>query len=52
MNFKAVSLFSSAGVAETYFDKHGIEVKVASELLKERADLYRKLYPLSKHDPG
>lgn len=45
MNFKAVSLFSSAGVAETYFDKHGIEVKVASELLKERANLYSQLYP-------
>ncbi len=45
MNFKAVSLFASAGVAETYFEKHGIEVKVASELLKERADLYNKLYP-------
>lgn len=45
MNFKAVSLFSSAGVAETYFEKHGIEVKVASELLKERANLYSQLYP-------
>ncbi|MBR3030789.1 MAG: DNA cytosine methyltransferase [Bacteroidales bacterium] len=45
MNFKAVSLFSSAGVAETYFEKHGIEVKVASELLKERATLYSQLYP-------
>lgn len=45
MNFKAVSLFSSAGVAETYFDKHGIEVKVASELLRERANLYSQLYP-------
>ena len=45
MNFKAVSLFASAGVAETYFEKHGIEVMVASELLKERASLYSKLYP-------
>ncbi len=45
MNFKAVSLFASAGVAETYFEKHGIEVKVASELLKERANLYSQLYP-------
>ncbi len=45
MNFKAVSLFASAGVAETYFEKHGIEVKVASELMKERANLYGQLYP-------
>ncbi len=45
MKFKAVSLFASAGVAETYFEKHGIEVKVASELLKERANLYSQLYP-------
>lgn len=45
MNFKAVSLFASAGVAETYFEKHGIEVKVASELLKERANLYSQLHP-------
>ena len=45
MNFNCLSLFSSAGVAETYFSKHGIEVKVASELLKERVEIYRHLYP-------
>lgn len=45
MNFKCLSLFASAGVAETYFSNHGIEVKVASELLKERVDIYRYLYP-------
>ena len=45
MNFKALSLFSSAGIAETYFDKHGIEVKVAAELLAERVKLYKHLYP-------
>ena len=45
MNFKCLSLFASAGVAETYFADHGIEVKVASELLKERVDIYRHLYP-------
>lgn len=45
MNFNALSLFSSAGVAETYFEKHGVHVKVASELLQERADFYRHLYP-------
>ena len=45
MVFNALSLFSSAGVAETYFEQHGVHVKVASELLKERADLYMHLYP-------
>lgn len=45
MNYNALSLFSSAGVAETYFEKHGIHVKVAAELLPERASFYRHLYP-------
>lgn len=45
LNFNALSLFSSAGVAETFFENHGIHVRVASELLKERATLYRHLYP-------
>ena len=45
MNFKALSLFSSAGVAETYFAKHGVDVVVASELLPERASFHKYLYP-------
>lgn len=45
MNFRALSLFSSAGIAETYFEKHGISVKVASELLPERVRIYKHLYP-------
>lgn len=45
MNYRALSLFSSAGVAETYFEKHGISVKVAAELLPERVKIYRYLYP-------
>ncbi len=45
MIYSALSMFSSAGVAETYFIKHGIHVKVASELLPERAAFYRHLYP-------
>lgn len=45
MIYNALSMFSSAGVAETYFAKHGIHVKVASELLPERAKFYRHLYP-------
>lgn len=45
MYYRALSLFSSAGVAETYFEKHGIKVKVAAELLPERVRIYRHLYP-------
>ena len=45
LNLKALSLFASAGVAETYFEKHGLQVCVASELLKDRAALYRHLNP-------
>ncbi len=45
MSFRALSLFSSAGVAEAYFARNGVEVRVASELLPERAALYRHLYP-------
>lgn len=45
MKLKALSLFSSAGVAETYFAKHGIDVVVASELLPERAAFHEHLYP-------
>lgn len=45
MNFRALSLFSSAGIAETYFEKHGVDVRVAAELLPERVKLYKHLYP-------
>lgn len=42
---KGVSLFASAGIAETFLHKAGVEILVANELLEDRADLYRKLYP-------
>ena len=42
---KGLSLFSSVGIAETYFSKHGVEIKVAAELLPERARFYEHLYP-------
>ena len=45
MKFNCISLFCSAGLAETYFSQHGITVTVSSELLPERADLHKKLYP-------
>jgi len=46
------SLFSSAGLAETYFKEVGINIIAANELIKERANLYQSLYPDSKMIPG
>lgn len=40
-----LSLFSSVGMAETYFNKHNVDIKVACELLPERARFYKNLYP-------
>ena len=39
------SLFCSAGIAETYFRQNGIDIVVASELLKTRCDVHSWLYP-------
>ena len=39
------SLFSSAGIAETYFKEVGIDIKVASELLEKRCELHKYWYP-------
>ena len=46
------SLFSSAGIAETYFEEVGINIVAANELVQERADLYQALYPKSKMITG
>lgn len=40
-----ISLFSSAGIGETYLKDVGIDIKVANELLKKRADLYKAINP-------
>ena len=45
--FKALSMFASAGVAEVYFAKHGVDVVVSSELLAQRARFHEHLYPES-----
>lgn len=42
---KAATMFSNVGIDEIYLDEAGIEVKVANELLKDRADMYRRLHP-------
>lgn len=43
----ALSLFASAGIGEFYLDEIGIHVKVANELVKDRATIYQQLYPKS-----
>ena len=45
---KGASMFSSAGIAETYFKKAGIDIVVASELLPKRGEFYSTMYPTSK----
>lgn len=45
---KGASLFSSAGIAETYFQEIGIDIKVANELLPKRAQLYSYFHPQTK----
>ncbi len=42
---RALSLFANIGVAEAYLDKIGVEVVLANELIKRRADLYCAIYP-------
>lgn len=44
----AVSLFANIGVAEALLSEVGIEVVVANEIEKRRADLYSKIYPKSQ----
>lgn len=46
------SLFSSAGIAETYLEEVGINIIAANELVQERANLYQALYPKSKMIAG
>lgn len=41
----AVSLFANIGVAEALLEDIGINVVVANEMIKRRADLYSKIYP-------
>lgn len=41
----ALSLFSGAGIAEYYLKDLGIDVVVANELVKSRAETHKSLYP-------
>lgn len=47
-NLKGVSLFSSAGIGETYLKEIGIDIVVANELIEKRADLYQSVHGESK----
>lgn len=42
---KGVSLFSGAGIGETYLKECGINIITANELVPKRAALYHSLYP-------
>ena len=40
-----LSLFSSAGIGETYFKDVGVNIVVANELIECRANLYKSISP-------
>ncbi len=42
---KGISLFSSAGIAETYYNELDIDIVLANELLEKRVKLYKHFYP-------
>lgn len=42
---KGLSIFSGAGIGETYLNQCGIEIIASNEIVKRRADLYKALYP-------
>lgn len=45
MKYNALSLFSSVGIAETYFERNNINLVLSNELLEERAKFHKFLYP-------
>lgn len=45
MRLKGLSLFANVGIAETYLSDVGIDIVVANELLEDRANFYKHLYP-------
>lgn len=44
---KGASMFASSGIGETYFEKAGITIVVANELLLKRGQFYSEMNPLS-----
>ena len=51
-NIKGISMFSSGGIAETYLNEIGIDILLANELVEERANFYRHLYPKTQMITG
>lgn len=51
-NIKGISMFSSGGIAETYLNEIGIGILLANELVAERANFYKHLYPKTKMITG
>lgn len=49
---KGLSLFSSAGIAETFYKDINIDIVIANELIERRANLYKNLYPNTKMIQG
>jgi len=45
MKLRGLSLFANVGIAETYLAESGIDIVVANELLEDRAEFYKHLYP-------
>lgn len=42
---KGLSLFANVGIAETYLHEIGIDIILANEIIEERAEFYKALYP-------
>ncbi len=42
---KGISLFSGAGIGETFLEDCGIEISAANEIIPRRAQLYKSIYP-------
>jgi len=42
---RGLSLFANIGVAEAYFEKIGINIVLANEIVEKRADFYKAVYP-------
>lgn len=42
---RGISLFANVGIAEAYLKELGVDMKIANELLPERARFYQDVYP-------
>lgn len=42
---RGLSLFANVGIAEAYLDSIGVDIKVANELVPQRARFYQDVYP-------